>query len=1227
MVKPAPAMPAAWKEWWGSQVSVSSPSSHAAAGESSSDASHRKPCADVVDGGSAVSAVSDTDTVKYDDQELVAKELRERIAPVPHHKVYPDIDDFFDKLLHEDVPRTAAKGPSSSAAAGASSSSGGVATAAAATAVDSSFVVVTPVVSAAPQASKSKVVPASFASSSQGVSTQVVSAESKGVSSKVVSADSSEVLLPVASTEHESSRERSPRHKCRVTAALGRVARSSSRNSCTPRPKTNQRVSRPSTPRTRNQGPCSGSEYVNNDIEIQDVSPAMPVKRGATMANLPDVSMSRRPSPVPPQTGDHTTSPTSLDHTTFARVSRDNQQRDDNGGDNPGESLVRPSISRYPQQATDSKFSPPSLDSSMFARGPRDDGTMMTRVSERIAHIELNHQNALAQQRSDHDVAMRRKEEELRIAADTHDHLRSEINMAKHACSVSEYNARTLHETTQRLETEVRESRNAFGVEMRNAEQRTIDSYEVRVSRSEAAAEAQHVSMSLRYRAELDEALRQSTPPTLPCPQCPIKQNRIDSMLAELGHMQEDNNGKQRRIDEMAKLIADLRANQETLQHRNDESTQMSTDLRSKLDQLTQQYTQLTQQYQQQQAARTAREAELSGHADSLSKELEHVRSQLAAGGYAATNEHLVELARKDGEIQTLVTKVSMLESQLASLHTAHSLSLKALAMPSTRSYRSSAHSHQSYNMADDEDDSGEHDDNDGASSFGPKPTTHAPTLTIPPKPLQVGITPNGAAPSSDGGKPPRYPGGGSGGGGGGAGGGSGGDSSGGNRDRANRRPTHGGGGGGGDGGGDGGGSDGPGGDAHARRDRRPRRRSHDTSDSDHPRVSRKRESDDIKIAILPRYASEFRNWMDNTVDAVTACARDPDIAFQWITRIEQPDCTFEELGVVSTETHSLDAKIRVSLSKHMTGSEAERNRELVSSLTKRRDELRKADSPMQIRGRQLIYLIRQFYQIDDAQRVSFELSALMDLEYPGDSNMGPFKDQWDFMLRHCITKLSDKDKQGILVKKLRKSDRLKPHLEYYDRCHDGHADKSYQFVSDLMDQMVMDDRKRRNNESLVRAASGKDQQPPRKPQATPGPKSTAPGVTPDPKKGKKGDGKDKKKGKPGSSSGSDSESGGSASDTNNPFARPLSEFKGTDIAEVPAEQLCCLHHCWGICKRGEKCKHNHLDKCTAAMRGTKSYARLLAFYGDPVAHKAKLLARAKAKAKAAPAQVAADGS
>ena len=71
-----------------------------------------------------------------------------------------------------------------------------------------------------------------------------------------------------------------------------------------------------------------------------------------------------------------------------------------------------------------------------------------------------------------------------------------------------------------------------------------------------------------------------------------------------------------------------------------------------------------------------------------------------------------------------------------------------------------------------------------------------------------------------------------------------------------------------------------------------------------------------------------------------------------------------------------------------------------------------------------------------------------MDLGYPGDDRMGSFKSRWDYMVRHCITQLSDRDMEGMLVRKLRDSIVLKTHLDHYDRCDETHVDHCYAWVS-----------------------------------------------------------------------------------------------------------------------------------------------------------------------------------
>ena len=41
-----------------------------------------------------------------------------------------------------------------------------------------------------------------------------------------------------------------------------------------------------------------------------------------------------------------------------------------------------------------------------------------------------------------------------------------------------------------------------------------------------------------------------------------------------------------------------------------------------------------------------------------------------------------------------------------------------------------------------------------------------------------------------------------------------------------------------------------------------------------------------------------------------------------------------------------------------------------------------------------MIYIIRYFYKIGQGETIQYELSALMELTFPGDDKLGPWKDR-----------------------------------------------------------------------------------------------------------------------------------------------------------------------------------------------------------------------------------------
>ena len=225
---------------------------------------------------------------------------------------------------------------------------------------------------------------------------------------------------------------------------------------------------------------------------------------------------------------------------------------------------------------------------------------------------------------------------------------------------------------------------------------------------------------------------------------------------------------------------------------------------------------------------------------------------------------------------------------------------------------------------------------------------THAVTQTIPPV-TSTAISSGGGGGSGGNGRPLRAP----------SDGGSAGASSAMPPDRKMGKNGGGGGGGGGDPGGDG---DGEGGGATDRREvsRRPRCDNPSDSDREHSQ-QRKKKADKVKLPNLPRSAAEYETWYDTVVDAVTAAARDPNTAFTWVMRVDRESAIFEELGRIDTDWISLGSKIRVAISKHTNGMEADGHNALCAKTKSKRDELRKADLPRQISGLQLLWLVKRF--------------------------------------------------------------------------------------------------------------------------------------------------------------------------------------------------------------------------------------------------------------------------
>ena len=115
---------------------------------------------------------------------------------------------------------------------------------------------------------------------------------------------------------------------------------------------------------------------------------------------------------------------------------------------------------------------------------------------------------------------------------------------------------------------------------------------------------------------------------------------------------------------------------------------------------------------------------------------------------------------------------------------------------------------------------------------------------------------------------------------------------------------------------------------------------------------------------------------MDVVANAVTACAIDPGAAFEWINRTEDDDVDFDELAISTPEFTSLDAKLRSALTKFAPG-DGDRPKEVMQAILARSEELKRAMPKKQIKGRQIVLLVRHFFEVKEDRRIQYELTNL----------------------------------------------------------------------------------------------------------------------------------------------------------------------------------------------------------------------------------------------------------
>jgi hypothetical protein len=302
----------------------------------------------------------------------------------------------------------------------------------------------------------------------------------------------------------------------------------------------------------------------------------------------------------------------------------------------------------------------------------------------------------------------------------------------------------------------------------------------------------------------------------------------------------------------------------------------------------------------------------------------------------------------------------------------------------------------------------------------------------------------------------------------------------------------------------------------------------HESEDDDDTRRAKK-VTGTIDLGKLPTPGG-FHLWRSVVRDEVSAVYADTQAAFRYVLELEGPEATLESMGRFPKDLTQLDAKLTKAINLMMLG--------LTTDLAKRLFNLKESyikHNGQKIKGRQLMWVIYQFFAVDPASGVLFGVEDLLEVTL-SNNGLAEFLAEWDRTLIHMTDPPPEALRDALFIKQVKGCSKLKTEWDNYYKAPIGSETRSFEYLHNSAMQVV----ERERFEHARKQITGKG----RDAMAAPG--------------GKKGDGKGKGKGKGTSSTNADG----------TPWY-----MNGT--IDTRADRP-CSYAAAGNCKLGDKCPWMH---------------------------------------------------
>ena len=227
-----------------------------------------------------------------------------------------------------------------------------------------------------------------------------------------------------------------------------------------------------------------------------------------------------------------------------------------------------------------------------------------------------------------------------------------------------------------------------------------------------------------------------------------------------------------------------------------------------------------------------------------------------------------------------------------------------------------------------------------------------------------------------------------------------------------------------------------------------------------------RREADKVVVPPWPQ-SHDLDGWKSQLMANVLSACADPDPE-TWISWIGEsfklnPDITrMKDSGGLRFTT--INVKLANALNA-MIASSGDNGKEVGMEIKVMVLDLARRDPPQVVEGRQIVAMILESFRSSTHTDLMFTGKHLYELNYPGDSKLNLFRNQWI----HLLSAMREDDKpkglalRDILFDKIKGSSSMAFDIRYYRNLTEGDPSKSYEYLMGMMARTVSLEREERN--------------------------------------------------------------------------------------------------------------------------------------------------------------------